>query len=375
MIYLDNAATSHPKAPGVAAAVAACLEDGGSSPGRASHRLARAASRTMFEAREACAAALGLADADRLVFTGSATEALNLALLGTVPAGGRVAVSSLEHNAVMRPLRHLEATRGVRVRVVPFDPCGRPDPAELRAALAERPDLFALTAASNVTGAPTPAAELLEACRRQGVPSLLDASQAAGHLDLPAGASFVAFSGHKGLLGPAGTGGLWLAPEAAPVPLRFGGTGSDSDRETQPTVLPDRYESGTPNLPGLAGLLAALRWRAGREAELRIREAATTEALLRGLLALPGVAAPGPGPGAPRTPVVSITVAGRDLGELALELDRRDVCTRVGLHCAPAAHRSLGTFAAGGTLRFSPGPFTTDAEIQATLALMEDLLT
>jgi cysteine desulfurase family protein len=374
VIYLDNAATSHPKPPAVAKAVARCLA-GGASPGRASHRLAREASRTLFEAREACAAFLGLPEAERLVFTRNATEALNLAILGSVPAGGTVALSSLEHNAVMRPLRHLEASRGVRLVIVPFDRRGRPDPAALDAALGLRPDLVVITAASNVNGCLTPVEEVAERCRLAHLPLCVDASQTAGHRPVPAGCAYLCFSGHKGLLGPAGTGGLWLAPEAKPLPLLFGGTGSASESEVQPDLMPDRYEAGTPNLPGLAGLLAAVGFLAGLgPGAVHAREAALCDQLLRGLLELPGVASPGPGPGEDRAPVVSITVAGRDLAELALELDRRDICTRVGLHCAPAAHRSLGTLEAGGTLRLSPGFFTTEDEIRGTLDAMKEIL-
>lgn len=375
MIYLDNAATSHPKAPGVPEAVAACLASGACSPGRASHRLARDASRTLYGAREACAAFLGGTDAERLIFTRNATEALNLAILGSVPDGGTVAVSSLEHNAVMRPLRHLEATRGVRVRVIPFDDRGRPDPVELKAALWMAPDLLVLTAASNVTGCLTPVDEVADLCRRLGVPICVDASQSAGHLPFPAGCDYLAFSGHKGLLGPPGTGGLLLGPGARPEPRLLGGTGSASESEIQPEVLPDRFEAGTPDVPGLAGLWTALRFLEAEGAALHLRERALCDDLVRGLLELPSVAVQGPGPGEDRAPVVSITVQGRDLGEVALELDRRDICTRVGLHCAPAAHRTLGTLEAGGTLRFSPGFSTTPLEIQATLDVMKELLT
>jgi cysteine desulfurase family protein len=379
MIYLDNAATSFPKAPGVLEAMVHCLTEVGANPGRSSHRLAREGARTVFRTREACARWFGAREAARIVFTKNATEALNLAILGRVPAQGRVLVSSLEHNAVMRPLRHLEATRGVRLGVVPFDACGRPEPDALRAALAAGADLMVLNAASNVTGGLAPVGEIAALCRAARVPLCLDASQWAGHgplsvtdLELP----LLCFSGHKGLLGPAGTGGLHVAEGFEPEPLIRGGTGSASDSEVQPDLLPDRYEAGSANLPGLAGLGAALGWlEATGIAAVQRREAALTDHLLRGLLALPGVAAPGPGPGEARAPVVSITVRDRDLGELALELDRRDIGTRVGLHCAPAAHRSLGTLAAGGTLRFSPGCFTSEAELDEVLSIMETLLT
>jgi len=375
MIYLDNAATSHPKAPGVTAAVARCLDEGAGSPGRGSHPLALAASRLLFETREACAGFLGAPAAERLVFTSNATAALNLVLLGSVPDGGLVVLSSLEHNAVMRPLRHLEAARGVRLRVVPFDACGRPDPATLRAALDQGPDLMVLTTASNVTGALTPVEEVASLCRQRDVPLCLDASQSLGHGTLPARGDYLCFSGHKGLLGPAGTGGLLLGDAALPQPLLFGGTGSASEREAQPDLLPDRFEPGTPNLPGLAGLGAALQFLADTGLPvIQAREAALCDELLRGLLDLPGVVVHGPGPGQTRVPVVSLTVAGRDLGEVALALDRRGICTRVGLHCAPGAHRSIGTFGGGGTLRLSPGFFTTSAEIRDTLEAMEAIL-
>jgi selenocysteine lyase/cysteine desulfurase len=206
----------------------------------------------------------------------------------------------------------------------------------------------------------------------------VDASQGAGHLPLPVtdlGIPLLCFAGHKGLLGPTGTGGLYVQEGFEPEPLLRGGTGSASGSELQPDFMPDRLEAGTANLAGLAGLLASVQWleATGIDA-VRAREATLTDRLLRGLLALPGVAAPGPGPGVERAPVVSITVAGRDLGEIALELDRRDIAARAGLHCAPAAHRSIGTFQGGGTLRFSPGCFTTEAELDQLLHTMEALL-
>ncbi|HWQ09115.1 MAG TPA: aminotransferase class V-fold PLP-dependent enzyme, partial [Holophaga sp.] len=312
----------------------------------------------------------------RLVFTKNATEALNLVLLGQIPPGGRVILSSLEHNAVMRPLRHLEAARGVRLVVVPFDACGRPDPALLRQAVAGGADLFVLTAASNVTGCLTPVQEVADLCGRAGIPICLDASQAVGHGVVPVeGIDFVCFPGHKGLLGPMGTGGVYIAPDRHPEPLLRGGTGSESDSEIQPGFLPDCCEAGTQNLPGIAGLLAAIDFlRSTGIKTIQTREGDLCDRLLAGLLALPGVASPGPAVGEPRVPVVSVSIEGQDLGEVALALDRCGIATRVGLHCAPAAHRSIGTFAAGGTLRFSPGCFTTDDEIDAAVQAMEEIL-
>lgn len=376
MIYLDNAATSHPKAPGVPGAVARFLMEVDVSAGRGSHALAREASRLLFQVRERCATLLGFRDPDRLTFTKNATEALNLVLLGQIPAGGTVILSSLEHNSVMRPLRHLEATRNARLVVVPFDACGRPDPKALREALGQGADLFVLTAASNVTGGLTPVAEIAEQCSHAHIPLCVDASQAVGHLALPMeSVACCCFSGHKGLLGPMGTGGVYVAPGFQPAPLLHGGTGSDSELEHQPTFLPDAYEAGTPNLPGLAGLLAALDFLEATGLErIQAREAALCDQLLAGMLDLPGVTAPGPTVGERRAPVVSLCVEGRDLGEVALAFDRRDIALRVGLHCAPAAHRSLGTFEVGGTLRLSPGFFTTEDEIDAAIEAMGEIL-
>lgn len=378
MIYLDNAATSYPKAPTVAEAVRLQVIEGGGNPGRASHSMARDASELLFDVREETARFLGISCAERLVFTKNATEALNLAILGSVRAGATVAVSSLEHNAVMRPLRWLEASRGIRVLTFGCDQEGRPDPAELDAVLAARPDLFIVTMASNVTGALLPVEEIAERCRAAGIPIGVDASQVAGHRPISAddmGVSFLCFPGHKGLLGPTGTGGLYAAPGFDPEPLIRGGTGSVSESETQPNFLPDRYEAGTANVLGLAGLLAAVRFlsRTGMDT-VRARESAATERLLRGLAGLPGLKAYGPPAGADRTPIVTVTAQGLSSADIARELDLRDIAVRAGLHCAPAAHRSIGTFAEGGAVRFSPGYFTTDADVDATISAMEDIL-
>ena len=377
MIYLDNAATSFPKAPGVADAMVYFMTKVGANAGRGSHRLAREASHLLFDVRECCAAFLGIQQPERLAFTKHATEALNLVLMGQVPAGGTVALSSLEHNAVMRPLRHLEETRDVRLVIVPFDACGRPDPTALRESLALHPDLFVLTAASNVTGCLTPWEEVAALCRKNDVPLCVDASQAVGHVPISVeNIDFFCFSGHKGLMGPMGTGGLYVAPSFHPAPLLRGGTGSLSESEHQPDFMPDCYEAGTPNLCGIAGLRPALDFiNATGIDNIHARETALCDRLLTGFLKLPGITSPGPAIGAKRAPVVSISIEDSDLGEIALEFDRRDIALRLGLHCAPAAHRSIGTFDAGGTLRFSPGFFNTEDEIDITIQAMEDILT
>jgi cysteine desulfurase family protein len=378
MIYLDNAATSFPKAPGVSMAVAGALESPLGNAGRPSSIAFLGAERMLFEAREAVAALLGAPDSARLVFAKNATEALNLAIMGSVPPGGLIALSGLEHNSVARPARRLELERGARRIVFACDESGRPDEGELEAAIAAKPDLLVVTAASNVTGAVLPFEDIVERCRKSGVRVLVDGSQALGHIPIDLGGmrpSAFCFPGHKGLLGPEGTGGVWLGEGFDPEPLLWGGTGSDSTSLAQPRALPDRYEAGTQNAPALAGLAEACRFleTTGIDAVMR-REAGLREALAEGIAALPGARVFGPGKGGRSVPVVSFIVAGREPGELAMELGRRGIAARPGLHCAPSAHAILGTLGTGGTLRLSPGFFTTDDEIGRTIEALEEII-
>jgi len=378
LIYLDNAATSFPKAPGVSAAVARALDSPMGNAGRPSSVAGLSADRKVFEAREALAALFGAPDSRRIAFTKNATEALNLIILGSVPPGGKLAVSSLEHNSVMRPARRLAVERGVSVFLFGCDASGNPDPAGLSAAMAAKPDLLVVTAASNVTGAITPFEEIADMARKAGVAVLVDGSQAAGHFPIELGESSISafcFAGHKGLLGPEGTGGLWLAEGFDPPPLICGGTGTDSASEVQPQTLPERYEAGTQDAPALAGLLEAaiflsrtgLRTIERRESELR-------DHLARGLEELPRVRLYGPRAGDRASPVLSLTVEGQSPAELATELGRSGIAVRPGLHCAPQAHRILGTLESGGTIRFSPGFFTTEGEIDKTIEAMKEIL-
>jgi cysteine desulfurase / selenocysteine lyase len=378
MTWLDNAATSFPKAPGVSRAVAAALDSPIGNPGRPSSLPSLESHRIAFSAREETAALLGAPDSGRLIFTKNATEALNIALMGAVPPGGLLAFSSLEHNSVLRPARFLADERGVRLMEIPFDAMGRPDPRALDDALAAAPDLLVLTAASNVTGAVTPFDDIASRCRAAGIRIVIDGSQAVGHIPVSLAdtrPSAFCFPGHKGLLGPEGTGGLWLDGGFDPEPLLRGGTGSDSGSDMQPRALPDRYEAGTQNTPALAGLLQAVQFlsRAGVAAVER-REGVLRSRLAEGLAGIRGVRLFGPGPGERSAPVLSLAAEGWDPGGLAVELGRRGIAARHGLHCAPSAHRVLGTLGSGGTLRLSPGYFTTDAEIAMTVAAMKEIL-
>ena len=377
--YLDHGATSFPKAPGVAAAVAAHLEGEAGNPGRGGHRLTVAASRAVEGCREAVAGLLG-ADPERTLLGPGATFWLNTVIRSLLGGGGRVVVSSLEHNAVMRPLRALEADGTVEVVVVPgADPGGVPSPEEVAAEVHRAPTAaVVVTHASNVSGAVLPVAGIARAVAP--VPVAVDGAQTAGSLPVDfngMGVAAYACSGHKGLLGPAGTGVLLLdAPMAQRIePLIRGGTGSRSESEEMPPFLPDRLEAGTPNVPGFAGLAAACRWLAGRDVgELHRRQLALRERLAGRLAELSGVRLWGYEPGAPAVGILSFTVDGRDNGELAAWLDReRGLGLRVGLHCAPAAHRRLGCFPAG-TLRAGIGPFLDERDVDALVAALEEVV-
>jgi cysteine desulfurase/selenocysteine lyase len=372
IVYLDHAATSWPKPPGVAKAVARFLERIGANPGRSAHRLSIAAGRVLDDAREAVAALLGAPDPLRVAFGPNATWALNVAIHGLLRPGDRVVTSSLEHNSVMRPLRALER-RGVEVVVVPASADGTLDPVDLEEAVTPGTRLVALNHASNVVGTILPVAEAGRIARERGALLLVDAAASAGSLDLDVardGIDLLAFTGHKGLLGPPGTGGLVVGDRVPDLePLVRGGTGSASEREEQPAFLPDALESGTPNTAGVAGLLAGLEWVRERGlATVRAEQVRKVGRLIEGLGAIPGVDVPGPADPEARTAAVSFTVAGRSPSEIGLRLDEEHgVLCRVGLHCAPAAHRTIGTFPAG-TIRFAPGPFTTDEQLDIAIA-------
>ncbi len=373
MIYFDNAATSWPKPPGVAEAMTHYLAEIGASPGRSGHRLAVDAARVVYGAREAVAELFHAPDPLRVVFGANVTEALNLALNGLLKPGDHVITASLEHNSVMRPLRALERG-GVAVTVVRCSPAGVLDLADLEAAI--RPDtrLIALNHASNVVGTLLPVAAAGRIARRHGLLLLVDAAQTAGAfpIDVQADAiDLLAFTGHKALYGPMGTGGLVIGERvdvAQLEPLKRGGTGSRSEREEQPEFLPDLCESGTPNAVGLAGLGASARWiLAEGVANIRAHEVALAEQLLAGLAAIPDVTVYGTRDAQRQTATVSFNIAGLQPSEVGLRLDDEyGIACRVGLHCSPAAHRTLGTFP-GGTVRFGLGAFNARNEIAIAL--------
>jgi cysteine desulfurase family protein len=360
-------------------AMADFLERAGGNPGRSGHRLSVAAGRTVYDAREAVAEFFGAPDPIRVVFTHNATHALNAAMRGLLRPGDRAVTTGMEHNSVMRPLRALEA-RGVDVVVAPCRPDGSLDVAEMERAVTPGTRLVVATHASNVSGTILPLAEIGRVAHAAGALFLVDAAQSAGCLPIDVqvlGIDLLAFTGHKSLQGPTGTGGLIVAPTvdvAEMEPIMTGGTGSRSESEEQPRELPDKYEWGTANAVGLAGLHAALGFVTERGVEaIRAHELELTRALMEGLAALPRVTVYGPAAAEDRTATLSVTVEGKLVSDVGLALDDDyGILTRVGLHCAPAAHRTLGTFPEG-TVRLAAGIFTTPADIDRTVAAFREI--
>ncbi len=375
MIYLDHAATSWPKPPVVIQAMADFLERAGGNPGRSGHRLSIEAARIVYETRELLAALLGAPDPLRVVLTPNVTYALNIALLGLLePARDRVVTTGIEHNSVMRPLRALEE-RGLQVEVAPCDGQGQLDLEAMTRALRPGAQLVVVSHASNVVGTLLPIQEIAALAHQAGALLLVDAAQTTGVFPIDAqamGIDLLAFTGHKGLLGPSGTGGLVIAPDLPAErirPVLMGGTGSRSEEERQPEMLPDRLECGTANGSGIAGLGAGVRYLLERGIEaVRAHELCLTQRLLDGLREIPGVILYGPMDATLRTATVSLRIEGLRVSEVGWRLDEEyGILCRVGLHCAPAAHRTLGTFPEG-TVRLAAGLFNTEADIEAAIA-------
>ena len=356
----------------MAEAVAGAIRRAG-NPGRSGHALSIRSARDLFSARERLAELFGVRDSSRFVFTGNATEALNQAIKGIVRPGDHVVTTSVEHNSVMRPLRSLEEA-GVEVTVVPAGPEGSVDAAAVAKALRKGTRLVVVVHASNVTGAIQPVGEIVRAAKHAGAFTLVDASQTAGSVPLSLSelpADLVAAPGHKGLLGPQGTGFLYVREGVPVVPLIEGGTGTRSESDHQPDFYPDALESRTRNSVGAAGLSVSLAWllRTGIE-KIRRKETEFLEELLEGMGKIGGVIVFGPTDPSRKASAVSFLVEGMDPSETGRRLEKRyGILVRAGLHCSPHSHRTIGTFPEG-TVRVSPGPFNTRREIGSFLAAL-----
>ncbi len=371
-IYLDNAATSFPKAPGVPEAMTEYLTAVGGNPGRGSYRAATEAESVSFTLREKLCAFFGSPDAEACVFTPGATYGLNLVLKGFLQNGGHVLVSSVEHNAVMRPLNQKP---GLDVEKVPCAADGSLRPEDVAARFRPDTKLVCLSHASNVCGTLLPVEAVGALCAERGVPFVVDAAQTAGHVPLDLlyiHADALVVPGHKGLLGPQGIGAVLMRPAFARrvAPLVAGGTGSRSTLETQPEDLPDKFEAGTQNLPGQYGLLAALTYLEPRAEALQAEAMRLCGLLLEGVARLPHARLLGKPGTEGRVSVVGVDFTGLDNADVAGRLSSDyGVYTRCGMHCAPSAHRTLGTFPQGA-VRFSIGAGNTEADIRDTLAAL-----
>ena len=373
-IYLDNAATSFPKPDEVHQAVDLTSRTCAVNPGRSGSDLAHQAGAMIDGLRRRLHRLFRCpgSDSNRVVFGANATDALNTAIGGVCRPGDHVVATRLEHNSVLRPLRELERRGVITHTLVPFDRHGFVDPDAVAAALTPATRLVVLNHASNAVGTIQDAAAVGSVCRARGVLMLLDASQTAGvaPVDMTAwGVDLLAFTGHKGLLGPMGTGGLVVAPGVEVAPTRWGGTGVRSAHRGHLEEYPWRLESGTPNVPGLAGLAAGVDWLEERGLEgLRAEERRLAARLLDGVAALDGVRAWCAGADDRHVPVISVTVDDMPSDEVGTRLDvDHDVVVRTGLQCAPLVHEDLGTTARKGTVRFGIGPFNTDGHIDRAL--------
>lgn len=380
-IYLNNAATTWPKPAPVADAVYDFMANQGANlaRGSASERDIESLD-CVLSCRVKLAELLGAyrGNPAYVTFTANVTQSLNTVIRGFLKDGMRVVTSSMEHNAVIRPLRAAEAA-GVKVDVVQSSLRGYLDPKALSHALEDKADLVIVAHASNVCGALQDLGAIAEVCAKKGAPLVVDAAQTAGIVPINTealGLAALCFTGHKALFGPQGTGGIVWNPAFAEAcdPLLSGGTGSLSHEEYQPHQMPDKYESGTPNLPGIAGLLAALEWIEKEEIPIiRAKEESLGAKLEDGMRSIKGLRISGPGRDDKKLPVYSISIEGKDNGRLARCLSEiYGIESRPGLHCAPLAHRTLGSFPEGG-LRLSPGYFNTEQEIEITLKALLNL--
>ncbi|HTN77411.1 MAG TPA: aminotransferase class V-fold PLP-dependent enzyme [Pirellulaceae bacterium] len=379
-IYLDNAATSWPKPESVLAAMDDYHRRLGAPAGRGIYREAVEVERAIAEARRRVAELLGIGQQQRILLTAGCTDSLNLALHGILRPGDHVITTVTEHNSVLRPLRYLEVHRNITVTLVPCGADGVVDAEEVRRAILPHTRLVVLNHVSNVTGAIQPAEAIGRIAAEHGLLFLLDAAQSLGHLNFNVAdinAHLIAAPGHKGLLGPLGVGLLYVANplEEMLEPLRQGGTGTHSIDDRQPELLPDKYESGTHNVPGIVGLSAGVaHLQKTGLAAIRRSQRGLTERLLNGLREIAGVRVYGPGDADRQLGVVSLAIQGFDPHEAAAALDSAyHIQTRPGLQCAPRMHEALGTQKSGGTLRISLGSFTTEGEIDAAVRAIGEI--
>ncbi len=365
-IYLDNAATTYPKPEEVYKAVDLTLRSIGVAPGRGGHARSMEAARVVFRTRELLADLLGIGDSSRIIFTHSATEAINLAIKGAIKPGDHVVTTTMEHNSMARPL-HNAASSGAEITWVQADADGYVTRAQIEAALRPETKMVAMTHCSNVTGSVNPVEEIGPLLRSRGILFLVDGAQSCGCYPIDISTMCIdlfAAPGHKGLYGPPGTGFLYVAPGIDLHPLIHGGTGSGSSELNQPQTLPERHESGTMNTPAIAGLLAGVEFVAQRGIDsIHAYEMDLLERLEKGICGIQGVTVYNAASKKPKCAVTSLTMEKKDSATIGFLLEHEyGISVRVGLHCAPLAHKTIGTYPEG-TVRISPALFNTASDI------------
>ena len=378
-IYFDQAATSYPKPKSVVEAMVHFMSEVGVNVGRGSYREAYTADSVVYETRELLKTLFNASDSKNVIFTANITQSLNMVLKGYLKPGDHVLVSAMEHNAVMRPLIQLKAN-GVTFDRIPCTSEGELILESIEGLIKNNTKAIIMTHASNVCGTMMPIEEVGKLCEKHRLKFIVDAAQTAGVIDIDMKAMHIdvlTFTGHKSLLGPQGIGGFLLTDEMALSiePYIAGGTGSFSHTEDMPSQMPDKFEAGTLNTPGVYGLNAALKYLMALGLnEIRNKEMALTQMFLEGLKRFPNVTVIGKQETFNRTAVVSIQIEGIDIAHVAYLLDKEyHIMTRVGLHCAPHAHKTLGTYPIG-TLRFSFGHLNTPDEIQTCIEALETIL-
>lgn len=377
-IYFDNAATSWPKPEGMMKAMVDYNSEIGANPGRSGHRLSLEASRVIFNARETIASIMGADDPLSIVFTRNATEGINTVIRGLLGPGDHVITSGVEHNSVMRPLRAAEQ-ENIELTIAGNSLLGGISPDDIKAVVRKNTRMILITHASNVTGIINPIADIARVTCERGILLCVDAAQTAGSIPIDVmkdNTDILVFTGHKSLYGPQGTGGFYIRDglEKMVRPLERGGTGSRSEYEEHPDFMPDRFESGTPNTIGIAGLGAGAGYVLAQGVQtIRKRETALTGLFMEGIGSIKGVRIYGDRDPSRRTALVSFTIDGMTPSDITQKLDERfHIMSRPGLHCAPSAHRAMGTFPQGA-VRFSFGMFTTEEEIKTAIGAVETL--
>lgn len=376
MIYFDNAATTFPKPNEVYDSIMKAMKEYGANPGRAGHKLALRMGREVFETRELLAKLFNIDNPMNIIFTSNCTESLNIAIKGLLQKGDHVITTSMEHNSVLRPLFALQK-EGVELTIVKGDPMGRINPKDIEKSIKKNTKLIVTTHVSNLVGTIMPIETIGKIARDNGIYYLVDAAQSAGVYDIDVNKmniDMLAFPGHKGLLGPQGTGGLYIRDGLIIKEIKQGGTGSVSESLEQPNMFPDRYESGTLNGPGIVGLGAGIKYILEKGIEnIRKHEEELTQHFIEEALKIDKIKVYGPLNVKEQGSVVAINIGHEDSSEVSFLLDENyDIAVRSGLHCAPMAHRTIGTFEQG-VVRFSFGPFNTHEEIELGIKALKEI--